>query len=195
MSRFENEQYPTQLRAIMDKTNAHGFAMASEPNTGALLKALAATKPAGHFLELGTGTGISAAWLLAGMDANSHLLTVDNDPTVQAIAREVLGDDPRIHFLCQDGGAYLAGAQHERYDLIFADTWPGKFTDLNLALNLLKIGGLYMIDDLLPQANWPEDHAPRVPALLRQLEERPDLFVVKMAWASGVAIATKVRNL
>jgi predicted O-methyltransferase YrrM len=195
MSQFENDQYPAQLGAIMDKTNAHGFTMASEPNTGALLKALAATKPAGHFLELGTGTGISAAWLLAGMDANSRLLTVDNDSAAQAIAREVLGADPRIHFLCQDGGAYLAAAQHERYDFIFADTWPGKFTDLHLALNLLKIGGLYVIDDLLPQANWPDDHAPRVPALLRQLEEHSDLFVVKMAWASGVAIATKRGNL
>jgi predicted O-methyltransferase YrrM len=195
MNHFENEQYPTQLGTIVHKTNESGFTLASEPNTGALLKALAATKPAGRFLELGTGTGISAAWLLAGMDATSYLLTVDNDPTIQAIAREALGPDPRIHFICQDGAAYLAGAQHERYDMIFADTWPGKFTDLDLALHLLKIGGLYVIDDLLPQANWPEHHARRVPALLRQLEERPDLYVVKMAWASGVAIATKVRNL
>ena len=57
--------------------------MASEPKTGALLKTLAASRPAGRLLELGTGTGISAAWLLAGMDRAATLITVDNDDAAQ----------------------------------------------------------------------------------------------------------------
>ena len=55
--------------------------MASEPKTGALLAALAASKPGGRLLELGTGTGLGTAWLLSGMDADSHLDTVDTDPS------------------------------------------------------------------------------------------------------------------
>jgi predicted O-methyltransferase YrrM len=53
--------------------------MASEPKTGAFLAALAASKPGGRLLELGTGTGLGAAWLLAGMDAAARLDTVDAD--------------------------------------------------------------------------------------------------------------------
>ena len=51
--------------------------MASDPQTGSFLRALAASKPAANLLELGTGTGLSAAWLLDGMDATSQLDSVE----------------------------------------------------------------------------------------------------------------------
>ena len=52
------------------------FTMVSEAKVGALLSALAASKPGGRLLELGTGTGHGAAWLLAGMEDASTLATV-----------------------------------------------------------------------------------------------------------------------
>ena len=57
-------EYPTTLTPIIEGTKNCGFGMASEPKTGAFLKALAASKPNGKFLEIGTGTGLSAAWIL-----------------------------------------------------------------------------------------------------------------------------------
>ena len=56
---------PRTLSGIQGDTEALGFSMASEPKTGALLAALAASKPGGRFLELGTGTGVGTAWLLS----------------------------------------------------------------------------------------------------------------------------------
>src|SRR5262245_52236178 len=82
---------PAALDAILNDTNALGFTMASEPKVGALLAAVAASKPGGRFLELGTGTGHGTAWLLSGMDSASSLVTVDNDPLVVAIAQHHLG--------------------------------------------------------------------------------------------------------
>src|SRR5262245_12034152 len=64
-SHFASE--PTVLPAILGDTAAHGFGMASEHRVGALLRVLAASRPAGRVLELGTGTGVGAAWLLEGM--------------------------------------------------------------------------------------------------------------------------------
>ena len=87
---------PSALGQIFERTQALNFNMASEPRTGALLRTLAASKPSGRLLELGTGTGIATAWLLAGMDAGSILISVDTDPEVQAVARECLGSDPRL---------------------------------------------------------------------------------------------------
>jgi hypothetical protein len=49
-----------------------------------------------------------------------------------------------------------------------------------------------VIDDLLPQPNWPEGHAPKVPALVASLEQRTDLVTVRLAWASGVMIAVRM---
>ena len=71
---------PPALHWLQRETKALGFDMASEPRTGALLATLAASKPGGRFLELGTGTGFGTAWLLSGMDDASRLETVDVDP-------------------------------------------------------------------------------------------------------------------
>lgn len=165
--------------------------MASEPLTGSLLRCLAASKPGGRLLELGTGTGVATAWLLAGMDAEARLETVDNDEAVVSVARKHLARDPRVTFHVVDGAEFLRQRQGRRYDLIFADTWPGKFHDREAALALLAAGGLYVIDDLLPQPSWPADHLAKIPPLIAALEARADLSCTRLAWASGIMIAAK----
>jgi predicted O-methyltransferase YrrM len=185
---------PTVLEAILSETTALGFTMASEPKTGALLAALAAGKPAGRLLELGTGTGIGSAWLLSGMDADSHLDTVDTDPTVVAVARRHLGTDSRVTFHVMDGARFIGQSAAGQFDLIYADAWPGKFTHLDETLSLLRLGGIYFIDDLLPQSNWPEGHAAKVPALIDALERRPGFVTVKLSWASGLMLAVRTRE-
>ena len=182
---------PASLRALEIDTHAIGFGMGSDTRTGALLRTLAASKRRARLLELGTGTGLATAWLLDGMDDVSQLDTVDNDPQCVEIARRQLGHDARVRFHLMDGAAFLTEAEPGSYDLIFADTWPGKFSQLDEALALLKPGGIYVIDDLLPQPNWPEGHAPKVPRLLETLAQRPDLTLCPLAWSSGLVIAVK----
>jgi predicted O-methyltransferase YrrM len=142
-------------------------------------------------LELGTGTGIATAWILNGMDRASTLLTVDEDETCVGVARKHLAGDARVRFVVGDGARFLRDLRGERFDLIFADTWPGKFHELDTALGLLAPGGMYVIDDLLPQTNWPENHAPKVDDLLETLAGRADLVACRMAWSSGLILATK----
>ena len=182
---------PTVVEAIQRDTTASGFTMASEPQTGSLLRTLAATKPGGAFLELGTGTGLCTAWILDGMDRQSTLTTVDNDETVLAVAQRHLGNDPRITFHLSEGAAFLATLRGQSFDFIFADTWPGKYHQLDEALALLKPGGLYVIDDMLPQANWPAGHEVKAATLIATLEQRVDLIITKLNWASGLIVATK----
>ena len=78
---------PRQLPMIQEATKIHGFGMASEALTGALLRSLAASKPGGNLLELGTGTGLATAWLLAGMDVAAKL----TDTEIEAVANYVSG--------------------------------------------------------------------------------------------------------
>lgn len=193
MNDKEHLQAPPVLDQILSATVAAGFQMASEPQTGCLLRTLAASKPSGCFLELGTGTGIATAWLLDGMDEGSKLLTVENDSLVAAIAQKYLGHDQRVSFEVEDAGTLIKHLmeQNHRFDLIFADTWIGKYAHLEDTLNLLNAGSLYVIDDMLPQANWIEGHESNVEALIADLENRRDLVITKLAWASGIVIATK----
>ncbi len=182
---------PDVTEAILRDTTARGFTMASEPKTGALLAALAAAKPGGCLLELGTGTGLGTAWLLSGMNAECRLDTVDSDPNVVAVARKHLAGDPRVTFHVMDGADFIKQAPQRQFDLIYADAWPGKFTHLDETLSLLRVGGIYFIDDLLPQSNWPEGHAAKVPPLIDAIERRSGFVTVKLSWASGLMLAVR----
>ena len=182
---------PPHLEDIKIATETLGFNMASIPTTGALLRTLARAKPAANLLELGTGTGMATCWLLDGLDADGHLVTVDIDPVVQQVAKINLGYDPRINFVEQDGSEFLQNTQTLRFDLIFADALPGKFSELDEALSLLADDGVYVCDDLLPQENWPEGHAPQVPVYIETMQARPELEVEFWEWSSGILLARK----
>jgi len=191
MNDADIRKQPRVIRAIVADTETMAFNMISEARVGALLATLAASKPAGRFLELGTGTGHGTAWLLSGMDPASILDTVDTDADVVAVAQRHLATDTRVRFHVMDGAEFLERANPGHFDLIYADSWPGKFTHLDDALALLKAGGMYVIDDLLPQPNWPEGHGPRVPALIADLEHRDKFVTVRMAWASGLMLVVR----
>ncbi|MEZ0486008.1 O-methyltransferase [Fibrella aquatica] len=183
---------PKGFSAIEIASKSIRFSMPSDLQTGALLKALVGSKPKARVLEIGTGTGLATSWLLAGMDTDSSLISIDNDATYQAVADNILGDDTRLQLLCTDAGTWLEDAdQTQQFDLIFADAWPGKYANLDAALGTLSAGGMYVIDDMLPQPNWPEGHAEKVDKLVADLESRDDLNLVKMAWSTGILIATK----
>ncbi len=185
---------PAAFKALQEDTERAGFMLACEPKTGAILRTLAASKPGGRLLEIGTGTGVGSCWILDGMDSESRLTTVDKDTTVSSIARRHLGGDKRIEFVTADAEVFLQNVGVEQFDFIFADTFPGKFMLLDKALAALKIGGLYVIDDLLPQPGWDDNHQENVDRLIAGLENRPDLILTKMNWASGLIIATRIKG-
>jgi predicted O-methyltransferase YrrM len=183
---------PAVLKQILQESEVLSFRMASDLLTGSLLRTLAASKPAGKLLEIGTGTGIATSWLLDGMDQESQLITIDQDADVVSVAKKYLEHDNRVTFYTEDAGPWLERISDHSYDLVFADAWPGKYSHLEEALRLLKAGGLYVIDDMLPQPNWPEGHGDHVDRLLAVLEKRSDLLLTKMAWSTGVIVAVKI---
>lgn len=175
----EIHQFPKPYTRIDAATKSSGFTMASDALTGSMLRTLACSKPAGKFLELGTGTGLSTAWILDGMDANATLTSVDNDPRFLEIAESYLGGDKRLRLICADGHEWVEANEGQKYDFIFADTWHGKFLLLDEVLAMLNQGGLYIIDDMQSQPSWPDGHADKVLNLIRVLESREDITLTK----------------
>jgi len=185
------QNYPLAYNAIKKATEANGFTMPSEVLTCSLLKTLAATKPGGKFLELGTGTGLATTWILDGMDNKSSLISIDNDEALLNIAKENLGIDKRLKLICTDGGEWIIKNKGQKFSFIFADTWPGKYSFLDEVLDMVEPGGIYIIDDMLPQQNWPTGHAEKAAALIADLDSRDDIILTKMGWATGIVIITK----
>ncbi len=79
------------------------FSMPSDLYVGSLLKTLVTSKPNSNLLELGTGTGLSLSWMIDGMDSESRIISVDNDPKLTAIAKSYFGNDERVNIVCADG--------------------------------------------------------------------------------------------
>jgi predicted O-methyltransferase YrrM len=167
--------------------------MNSDVLTGSLLRTLVASKPAGSFLELGTGCGLGTSWLLDGMDFDSSLISVDNDPQAQGIAREELGADPRLQLVPEDGSLFLART-HQVFDLIYADAWPGKYSDLERALALVRVGGIYLVDDMLPQPNWPDGHGTTAAALIARLTALESFHVTSLDCSTGLIICVRTTS-
>lgn len=191
MNQEIHQPFPTSYLEIDRATINKGFTMASEILTGSLLRTLAASKPKGKFLELGTGTGVSTSWISDGMDADSTLISIDFDEQLLAIAKQFLEPDPRLQFELSDGGQWILENKNLRFDFIFADTWPGKYLLLDETLAMLKPGALYIVDDMLPQPNWPDGHAEKADLFVQILEQRKDLLITKQSWATGIIIAVK----
>lgn len=183
---------PKSYPEIQKATEEAGFTMASDLATGSLLRTLASSKPGGKFLELGTGTGLSTSWILEGMDHNSRLTSVDFDAAFLSIAQKYLGNDPRLDLQCIDGEDWVRANLAKRYDYIFADTWHGKYLLLDEVLEMLNIGGIYIVDDMLPQPNWPDGHAEKAEKLIQKLESLPFLHLTKLNWSTGIILATRI---
>ena len=184
---------PKLYKVLQDKSDAIGFTMPSDVYVGSLLKTLISSKPKGRFLELGTGIGLSLSWMIDGLDTESEIISVDNDWELIEIARSFFGDDDRVTLICEDGARWIENYKGEKFDLIFADAWPGKYSQLDETLNILKVGGYYVIDDMLTQPNWPEGHENNVAELMAHLGSRDDLTLTKMNWSTGIVLAVKTR--
>jgi predicted O-methyltransferase YrrM len=188
MNQLDKFDIPEVLPKLQEKCKEIRFSMPSDIYIGTLLKSLVASKPNGNILELGTGISLSLAWMIEGLDEDSKLVSLDCDPKLIQIAIEFFGKDNRVDLVCADGSVWILNYTAKKFDLIFADAWPGKFSELEETLDLVKVGGFYVVDDMNFQPNWPEGHNEKVQNLIETLEARDDFSVTKMNWSTGIVL-------
>jgi predicted O-methyltransferase YrrM len=118
-----------------------------DPVTGSLLRLLAATSAAKAVVELGTGAGVSALWLLRGMAPDGILTTVDPETEHQRLAKQSLNEagygSGRVRLIAGEALNVLPRLSDGAYDLVFCDAAHSENLDyLAAALRLLRPGGL-----------------------------------------------------
>ncbi len=181
---------PAVVAKLLDAANKHRFEESCDANTGALLRLLAASKPGGRLLNIGTGVGVSCAWLLDGMSADAELWTVDIDAERSAVAKTHL--DRRLRIVVEDAAQFMRGAigASDGFDLVFADAMPGKYQHLDLALDLVALGGFYVVDDLIPTEDW-SDAATLAPLLIDHVSADRRFTTLRLDWATGHFLAVR----
>lgn len=119
---------------------------AVDPPTGAVLRLLAASTRAKTVVELGTGVGVSALWLLRGMREDGVLTSVDSEAEHQRLAKQALSEagvpSGRARLISGRALEVLPRLSDAAYDLVFCDAARSENADyLDDAVRLLRPGG------------------------------------------------------
>jgi demethylmenaquinone methyltransferase/2-methoxy-6-polyprenyl-1,4-benzoquinol methylase len=174
------------VRAALDRAEAAGFTISSEPPAGALLAVLSAAVPSGgRILEIGTGAGVGLAWLVEGLGGRTdvEVRSVEHD---QAVAAVTAGAGWPENVTLHEGDVLELLATLGTFDLIFADAEGGKWQGLDRTIAALAPGGHLLVDDMAA------DH--RQTARVREtLLGHPDLTTVELPCGTGLILATRNR--
>ncbi|HLS03696.1 MAG TPA: O-methyltransferase [Actinomycetales bacterium] len=124
------------------------------PGAGSVLQVLAAAAGARAVVEIGTGAGVSALWLLRGMPADGVLTSIDVNVEHQQAARKLLTEEGitsgRVRMIGGNAINVLPRLADGAYDLIFLDADPLDYLEqFELSAQLLRPGGLMVINEAL----------------------------------------------
>jgi predicted O-methyltransferase YrrM len=148
------------------------FERSSIREVGRLLGALAASRPHGRLAEIGTGTGVGAAWVASSMRPEATFVTVEADVDRADACTRLFADQPQVRVLHGDWHDVLP--PEAPFDLLFFDGGGWKRSppaqmraESERALELVAAGGLVVMDNLTPEHLWPAD-GPSWPDALRE---------------------------
>jgi len=169
-----------------------GFTQQGEVEVARFVGALTRLIRPRRALELGTGLGLTTYHILNNLPPDGSLDSVENDETLINFARSVLSQNGQLTLHHLPGEDFIGKTDHTKaYDLVFADTWPGKYTMLNETLEMVEQGGYYIVDDLNHQENWPHGHSDKVEKLLRHFATHQGWTFAYYSLGTGVGIAQK----
>ena len=146
---------------VMPEGRPVGYAGAPSaciPQVGKLLATLAASRPGGRFAEHGTGAGIGTAWITSAMSPNSSLISAEIDPDLARAANELFREFPQVEIRAGDCTEVLA--EEPPFDLLFMDAAARQFLEKDnwdRITEMVKVGGLIVLDDLKPIELWPAE--------------------------------------
>ncbi len=131
-----------------------GFTRSSIPEVGRLLQVLAPGRQ--RVGEIGTGTGVAAAWIISALDNGATFVTVELDEERAAAAAHLFAGLANVRVLRGDWHRVML--REAPFDLLFYDG-GGKQNperDGQDVVNLLAPGGMVVMDDLTPGRPGPD---------------------------------------
>ncbi len=134
----------------------------SDPEVGLLLQMLIRASGAVRVLEVGSAIGYATLWMARGGET-TRVIGLERDLERIEIARGYLARaavEDRVQLLAGDALEVMQGLQPS-FDLIYLDSEKNDYRRLlDYSLQLLRVGGLVVIDNLLWKgqvADPPED--------------------------------------
>jgi len=168
--------------------------------TGGQLAAVAALTRAKSIVEVGTGAGVSALWLLSASE-DSVLTTIDSEPEYQNVAKKSFQSaeiaPARIRAISGRASAVLKNMAEGGYDLVFLDLEPQDMEQLlDSAISLAKPGGAIVIAhamwrDRLANPTLRDEDTVAMRAIHSRLSEQEEFVSTLSLVGDGLLIAVK----
>jgi predicted O-methyltransferase YrrM len=171
--------------------------------TGAYLRHLAHQLSAQSVVEIGTGSGVGALWLLEGMMSSGTLTSIDDEMEHTNIAKMALTDadiaQPRFRLITNSVMDVMTKLTDRAYDLVVFRHNP---EDLSFAISeahrVLRSGGVFVIDNFFGGSKV-QDPAQRDPKTIALREAGKSIKADTEAWVTtliptgdGLLLATKL---
>jgi predicted O-methyltransferase YrrM len=178
-------------------------AVDATPGTGSYLKHLAHILSAQSVVEIGTGSGVGALWVLEGMLASGTLTSIDNEMEHSNAAKGAFLDADiaaaRFRLITNPAMDVVTKLADRAYDLVIFRHDP---EDLPFAITeahrILRSGGVFVIDNFFggEKVSDPAQRDPKTVALReagKSLKNQVDLWVTSLIpVGDGLLLATKL---
>jgi predicted O-methyltransferase YrrM len=184
------------LRAARARAQALGVVVPS-PTAGATLRFLTALLDAHSVIEIGTGAGVSALWMLRGMRPDGVLTSVDADPEHQRAAKETFADaglpTNRTRLIPGHASDVLPRLTDGGYDLMWISGDPADYAEhLSEAPRLLRVGGVVAFaDGQRAVSREPDARSAAVREVARTLLDSDQFAAVLLPVGTGILAGTK----
>ncbi|MFD0203977.1 MULTISPECIES: O-methyltransferase [Saccharothrix] len=190
--------------AVLTAARARGAELGCVPigsGGGAALRFLAAALQAKAVVEIGTGAGVGALYLLSGMPAAGVLTSIDVEPEHQRAARVAFAEAgiavSRTRLIMGRALEVLPRLTDGAYDLVFVDAAKSEYPKyLAEGVRLLRPSGVIAFDNVLwhgrvvdPAHRDPDTVAMRDVA--RAVREDDRLVPVILPLGDGLLVAAK----
>lgn len=145
---------PESDAIVQARQRAHELGVtAVSPAAGSVLRLIAAMTQAKAIVEIGTGTGVTALWMLQALREDGQLTSIDVEGEHHRIAREVLAsaDVPqgRVRLIAGRPAEIVPRLQDGAYDVVLLNVEPAALNPLlDQTLRLLRPGGIFAVSNI-----------------------------------------------
>ncbi|MBA2668398.1 MAG: hypothetical protein H0U69_15340 [Trueperaceae bacterium] len=174
-NRRERSELPLVVALAQRLAFLHGFEESCDARVGRVLRTFTALAR-GKALDLGTGFGVSAAWMLDGLGSGRRLVRVDVEPERHERVQSLFVPYANVTLLC---GARRDGLAHGPFGIVFLGAEPEQDVGPDALIDALHVGGLVVLDRA---RRCPWLRHPRLAASEVALSDDHALIVATRAW-------------
>jgi caffeoyl-CoA O-methyltransferase len=166
---------------------------------GQALEVMARASGARRIFEMGSGYGYSAYWFSRAVGPDGEIHLTDTDPENEELALDFLGRaglDGPINYHVGDAFEAFKATEGD-FDIVYCDIDKQGYPDAwRLAKDRVKVGGLYMCDNMLWSGRvtkpTKDETTTGIDETNRMISADPDWRMFILPTRDGVVIATRI---